>query len=204
MRLKAPLEAAGEAPVDYFARRETLSRYWHNCASDLHGSAAAIWISSTDRNVENIVIERTGLSEGFDLGIATPMVFRMLSGMSLELLLKAILIRQNKTFPTKGHDLLKLVERAAMSYTTREAGLLDLLAHAITWQGRYPVPKKRAEWERMLSLSQAHLWEPVERDGKKTGFARSTGALNWAGYERLWTKTMVFYHGVKDEPVKGG
>ena len=74
----------------------------------------------------------------------------MLFGLSVELLIKAILIAQNPDFVTKDglddkiakHNLLALIETANIEIDKEERKILRDLQQYIEWMGRYPIPKK--------------------------------------------------------------
>jgi hypothetical protein len=70
-------------------------------------------------------------------------------GLSLELLIKAILIAQNPYYITKEglndkisrHELIDLLAIAGIKLSRDERNLVKVLEHYILWIGRYPIPK---------------------------------------------------------------
>lgn len=79
-------------------------------------------------------------------------VYRMLIGMSIEALLKGILVAQgeqvldngklSKNFAT--HDLTELVQRvdpSVLVFSSDESKILENLKPYIIWAGKYPIPK---------------------------------------------------------------
>ena len=80
--------------------------------------------------------------------LLSPVCF-MLAGLSLENLVKGILIGQDATLVggnkvawsgSRGHNLEELLHRAGIPLMTGDKELLELLAHNVMWGGRYPVP----------------------------------------------------------------
>lgn len=76
-----------------YERQKSQAVYWYNKASDLRGSAGAIWASMCEPEFA-AVPERLGLGRSFSFTVACGSVYRMLCGMALELLLKAIIIEK--------------------------------------------------------------------------------------------------------------
>ena len=99
-------------------------------------------------------------------------VYRMLMGMSMENLLKSIIISRglpagqdgklDSTF--NGHNLNGLASRVGFARDERERELFDELTEFITWLGRYPIPKRAEEWQCASHGSTMHkleqeIWE---------------------------------------------
>jgi len=112
---------------------------WLFCALDLRTAADRIdWQRSPIRESER------------SLGLCS--VYRMLMGMSMEALLKGILIAQGKQILDKGklkndfttHDLSKLAHSAdpsALTFSPDEIKILQNLTPYILWAGKYPMPR---------------------------------------------------------------
>lgn len=111
---------------DIYERREKLAIYWYNKASDLRGSAGALW-ASMDESRSNEIVEELGLGVGFSMTVATSPVYAMLCGMSLELLYKAIVVAKGNKPNVKSHNLTDLASDAGVSVTKRQVGLLEIL-----------------------------------------------------------------------------
>jgi hypothetical protein len=167
-----------------FERYRDLAIYWYNKSSDLRGSAGALWISQ-EETLSAAIVEKLNLAQGFRLDAATPLVYRMLCGMSLELLYKAILVARQQQIPHT-HDLVKLAKRADVAVGTDESALLQILTESIVWDGRYPVPKTFESFDNLQNLKSKHLFKS-EPFGKHGRVRRSNGALNWDGFNGLWT-----------------
>ena len=66
--------------------------HWYNRASDLHASAGALWLIMRTR--EEGAADELGLGRGFSMCVACWPVYLMLSGLSLEVIMKAALVQQ--------------------------------------------------------------------------------------------------------------
>jgi hypothetical protein len=123
------------------ADREMTCMYWFNCSNRLMAAAGSVWYCM-DRVRSGDVSEALGFGRGFDLGSALP-VFRMLCGLSIEVLLKGLILAQTRKGPPMGHDLLKLAGHAKWKVAKPDKALLRLLTLSIVWDGKYPAPLER-------------------------------------------------------------
>ena len=95
--------------MERYERESKLSIYWFNRANDLRGAAGAVWFA--------IEAEPDGIRDflemeaGYSFAIATPPVFRMLCGLSLELLYKATILKAGER-PPESHQLRLLASEA--------------------------------------------------------------------------------------------
>lgn len=67
--------------------------------------------------------------------------------ISLELLLKAILVAQGELVPST-HELRSLADKARVNFTKSQKTTLEHLEEILKWSGRYPVPNKPSDWDR--------------------------------------------------------
>ena len=171
-----------------FTQHKNLSAYWFNKASDLHGSAAALYQamekSSDFPNVDY------GLSDEYSMSIACPRVYSMLCGMALEALLKAIIIEKRMEL-RHSHNLNQLARDAGVTYPANDQKLLQILSEAIIWDGRYPVPKDEKNWDSLNELTRECLYDkkPIG-DGELFIYSPNEN-LNWRGYLELWATGMT-------------
>jgi len=123
------------------------------------------------------------------MDVATFPVYAMLCGMSLELLIKAVLIMQKEDVKPV-HDLSALARHAEIPLDQAERGLLDLLTHYVVWYARYPVPRRNtAENVRELGrLIDEHLFEKASFGGLTIMSRRTPGPLDWQQYNSFWSK----------------
>ncbi|MBI2471037.1 MAG: hypothetical protein HYV59_07320 [Planctomycetes bacterium] len=129
--------------MDIYEMREKAPLAWFNKSSDLRASAGAIWICMGIEQSKEIV-EQLRLGDDFRLNIACRPVYRMLCGMSLELIFKAIIVAKgNKVEHT--HDLVDLALKSNIKYDKRKQGILKIFSESIIWDGRYPVPRAKGK-----------------------------------------------------------
>ncbi len=175
---------------ELFDRRKRLSVYWHNKASDLRASAGVLWVSMHGTD-ELFVAEKLGFPPGFSFSIACGPVYYMLCGMSLELLLKAVIVDRGIE-PKATHDLVELSQAVSINLTQTQIGLFRILSEAIIWEGRYPVPKQERYLQNLYELHREHLWDPVpEIMGIK--LLRPNNKLSWESFNDLWDLVFSAY-----------
>lgn len=186
-------------------QRKQLSIYWFNKSSDLRGAAAAVWVSM-DADVGKLVVERAQLGEGFSVNAAVYPVYAMLCGMALELIFKAITVQRGGKINQSTHDLSEHLNPTGIKYAPKQVQLLRILSHSITWNGRYPVPKKEGAMDDFQKLVRTNLCERVAitSSGKFTAL-RANGALDWESFSEIWGKACSLYFQLnRDEPDDPG
>jgi hypothetical protein len=177
-----------------FEHRKTIPQYWLNKSSDLRASAGVIWYGIHSKQSSSIVNE-LGLEEGFSLQVATSPIFRMLCGLSLELMYKAICVAKRFNFG-KTHALVDLGELAGLFFTEQEKGILTILTESVIWDSKYPVPTERNKdaFENLPELYRKYLFDEVNAS---TSFkiCRSNQALNWNSFDMLREAALQEYKG---------
>lgn len=168
--------------------------HWRNRAHDLHASAGAIWLSMTGgRSKESA--ETLGLGGGFDMHLACFPVYHMLCGLSLEVLMKAVLVNKGET-PPEHHDLNRLAHLLGVKRNSQQKQLLNFYQASIQWAGRYPIPLK-ADDQMMLDY-----WEMANNllfKGKaisKGSFIKKytpTHATAWERYNDLYKSYSILF-----------
>jgi hypothetical protein len=166
-----------------YERVKNESAYWYNRASDLRGGAAAVWASLTSES--NEIPVRLGLGEGFRMSAALPRVYRLLCGLSLELLLKSIVVARGKKVQHH-HRLIDLGKDAEVPFEKKHEGLLKILTEVVYWSGKYPTPKGEEEWGSLVELEREHLFDKVLLGESGLTALQGNGALDWEGYSELW------------------
>jgi hypothetical protein len=164
--------------------------HWYNRASDLHASAGALWYVMKLKDTD--VAEPLGLSSDFSMGGACRPVYHMLCGLSLELILKAVIVKKG-TKPPQNHYLNKLVSDLGIKKTPHEANLLRFYEESILWTGKYPLPKRCGDDDlnKYWALAGDVLTVPVSplpTENRILQFRESSGATDWGKYELLWLK----------------
>jgi hypothetical protein len=96
-------------------------------------------------------------------GLSLPM-FQLL-GTALECLLKGLLLIRDPTLVSsgnsarlRGHNLVKLQERAGEEVNDAEKSVLTDLSREVEWSARYPVPMRSEQWDSAgIELFSLHL-----------------------------------------------
>jgi hypothetical protein len=123
-----------------FEQRQETPGYWHNKSHDLLVSARTLWKAMQSEK---------------ELEINCWATYKMLMGMSFELLFKAHCIGSETDFKAT-HDLVALARTAGLSTSKVENKVLKVLSEYVMWDGRYPTPKKpehlKGHWKNQANL----------------------------------------------------
>ena len=149
------------------------SLHWHNKASDLFISAKVLW-------------------EAMDNGdaVACWSTYKMLMGLSFELLFKSISIQRNLNFSAT-HQLVDLANSANLKLAKDEEETLRVLTEYILWDGKYPVPHKKSYLENHWKHQDRVAYDN-EKLGKLT-FQRSNNKLDFDELAKIWRKYSDIY-----------
>lgn len=156
-------------------RFEGLARsapHWRMTATELRMSADLVG----DRFAEAVGNLLKGREPGQYLHVGAS--FLMLAGFAIEALLKGVLIARDPTAVSDGglprwlltHNLASLMKRANVPLTEDETELVQRLAEAVQWRGRYPVPRRACELpdSHSVGLSDVNnfraLYDRLERE----------------------------------------
>ncbi|MBJ2280139.1 HEPN domain-containing protein [Pseudomonas sp. MF6767] len=161
--------------------------HWLNRANDLHASAGAIWYSMRSENHQS-VSETLGLGKGFSMHTACNPVYHMLCGLSLEVLMKAVLVSRGDAAP-EIHDLNELASLVGTKRNINEKRILRFYQESVVWAGRYPIPRKANDQmlRQYWNLANKVLTKPKDK-GKETflTFYVASGATYWEKYDALY------------------
>lgn len=123
-----------------FEQRQEIPSYWHSKSHDLLVSARTLWKAMQSKK---------------ELEINCWATYKMLMGMSFELLFKAHCIGSGTEFRSI-HDLVALANTASLYTSKDENKTLKVLSEYIIWDGRYPTPKNpehlKEHWKNQASL----------------------------------------------------
>jgi hypothetical protein len=131
--------------------------FWYQKSVSLYASAAIIWEARHGKRDQEF-ISSLGLKGEFCVDIGCEHPYLMTMGLSYEVILKAICITENKDFP-KNHDLQSLANLVDIKFTNTEKDQFLLLSEFITWEGRYPVPKKHQKLTQHWNATRKRLWK---------------------------------------------
>lgn len=158
--------------------------YWLNKAIALRSAAAAVWFCVEVEKPANVVA-RLNATIPVDFTTGAWQVYRMLCGMSLELLYKAIIVQSGERAP-KTHNLLKLARQAGEYISPQQAGILDLLTDCIVWEGRYPVPHHHSAIDRFVLLHYENLFRKKRTGATVIMTPIEPNPLDWNQYNVIW------------------
>ena len=146
---------------DQFNRRFNGLLYYLNCANELHEAA--------------LLVGNAKLIPGN--------VFCLLAGLSIELLLKGILLGLQGRFP-KSHQIQDLSLSAGISSTDDDLIILQTMSEYVSWASKYPTPKDEQSWYNAVEL----FGKQRRASGKLSSYIISERAINMENYQRLWEK----------------
>jgi hypothetical protein len=127
----------------YDMHNEALLPWW-NKAESLHASALVVWHAYGDERTA-ISAALLGFEQGFPVGFALQPVFCSLAGLSIEVLLKAIL--KGISLPVnKTHRLVDLATSTGIIISNDDEIILRSMTEYIYWAGRYPTPSGPDKW----------------------------------------------------------
>lgn len=170
-----------------YSMRRRAPLWWHNKSSDLRASAGAVWLAINSDSPREIA-DQLNLGESFDMRIACWPVYRMLCGMSLELIFKALIVVEGRE-PNHAHNLRQLVKDAGLRCCEDTLAILDVLTESAVWHGRYPVPKSEDEMLRAAERERCAITKVVGRLGSEgPAIHRYAGALDWDSFDRIWER----------------
>lgn len=153
-----------------FYLRNSTSAYWYSKSHDLIVSAHALWVA---------------MQESRKLEVNCLATYKMLVGMSFELIFKAHCI-SSKTDFIQSHKLYDLALTAGISVSEQDKSILDILTEYIIWDGRYPTPKRfqylRDHWRRQGEV----LTNEVGMGCFK--FRQSNGKLDFDNLIPIWRR----------------
>jgi len=186
---------------NWLANRQTLveernhPNHWLNRAKDLRASAGALWHAMGPQDA--MIAKELGYYSGHSMSVACWPVYHMLCGLSLELIMKAVLIQRNT--PTKKieiHFLHKLHLLLELELNSERKLLLDFYESSVVWAGRYPIPRNPTK-EKLLDfydLQSEVLTKPKPMQSTGTlKFRVSSDTTDWINYSRLWSEYECLY-----------
>jgi hypothetical protein len=158
---------------EQYEMRATVPAYWHNKSADLHSSARVLW---------------KAMEADSQLQITCCSTYKMLMGMSFEVLIKAHCIAQKIKNDKihKTHQLTKLAEIAGLKLTKEDKKILDILTEYVIWDGKYPTPKKSIH----LKMHNDNIHETTY-DKKSLGTLnvyKSNDSLDFSSLNQIWRK----------------
>lgn len=116
-----------------------------------------------------------------------PIPYYFNAGLSLELILKAIVTARKIPFD-KNHDLNSLYALTEIELTEDQKCTLELLSAIIIWSGRYPTPKNEGNWNNYYDIIlEKHIVRNHEGNTGSTLVNRARFP-NLGNYLVIWDK----------------
>lgn len=161
--------------------------HWYNRAADLRASAGALW-HAMKHDGQQSISESLGLGHGYSLSVACRPVYHMLCGLSLEVIIKAVLAYRRAKIP-EIHDLNTLAGLIGMKPTMKEKDLLKYYTSSVVWAGRYPIPKNCNDESLQTFYDDARkvLVKPQKKSATLQ-FLVHNDATDWENFHSLWLK----------------
>lgn len=156
-----------------FEENNKNSLAWHNKSSDLFRSAHILWDAMD--NSDLFYCQST---------------YKMLMGMSFELLFKAICIQKEVEFK-HSHNLFTLSKSANISLTEEDVSILNVLTEYIVWDGKYPNPKNKDKFEHHRQ-NENEVGNNHFNIGKLK-FQKSNHKLDFDSLAEIWRKCEATY-----------
>lgn len=122
-----------------FDRMGEISTYYHNNANELYIATITLWQAAKDKNNDN----------NFPLAAVLTRPTQLLAGLSIELILKAIAKILERPL-IESHNLIKLCDNVGITLNDDHMAILKALTELISWQGKYPTPKTRKQFENTI------------------------------------------------------
>ncbi len=186
-------------PEAWLRNRPTLTEdrshpnHWRNRSADLKASAGAIWYAIKN---DKAVADELGYTFGFSMGVACQPVYHMLCGLSLELIMKAVLVQRQEEKNYKHHHLGELHTMLGLPTEKRRMKLLDFYEEALVWSGRYPIPMKptdqKLESYYKLEVDVLTTATPIV-PGSFIHVSRGSGATDWEPFCELYEEYAALF-----------
>jgi hypothetical protein len=169
-----------------FNTRKSAPLWWFNKSSDLRASAGILWLEIDSKKSDEAV--NWLLGSEFNISAAIWPVYKMLCGMSLELIFKAALVAKRiKVKHT--HNLVDLANQANLQYSDKNKEILNLYTESVVWEGKYPTPKCEENLEQFFQAKQNNT--PI--GGKLSQLAEYEALFDWTSFNQIWSQASEFF-----------
>lgn len=155
-----------------YSRLEKNSDYWHSEAAHLLTSAEVLY-----NNLDK---------EPFCWNS-----YKLLIGLSFELLLKSIAIQKNMEL-SHTHKLDELAKSINIPLSNDDLGILKVLTEYVIWAGKYPIPQNAHELPKLSDLENKYLNETISKIGN-IEIGTYNNKLDFPYISELWQKINNVY-----------
>ncbi len=119
-------------------------------AADLIGNAHDAAWTSLKADADSFFEEERKTGR-FTVELDSFPVYVFLCGLAIENLAKGVLVARDPKHFTNGakltHELLPYIDQCGLALSDKQRALLKQVEMAVLWKGRYPVPKRREDWQ---------------------------------------------------------
>lgn len=179
-------ETSFYTPEHSLTKEKSHPNHWYNRAADLRAAAGAVWHAMGED--DHRIAQALGMQPGYSMNMACVPVYHMLCGLSLEVIIKAVMACRGMT-PPEIHDLNNLAGRIDFKRSTKEKSLLKYYTHAVVWAGRYPIPRNCSDdaLRGFYGVATDALTKPTKKLGALT-LRVGNEAANWDNFHALWRR----------------
>jgi HEPN domain-containing protein len=122
----------------------------------------------------------------------------LLAGLSIELLIKAILVKTNQKFEVAdaNHKLSNLLKKTKIELDEDQQVTIKFFEESILWLSKYPAPKNKKNKE--FDLEQLFF----QKSTKSLFRPRSANEKSWPSrknYVKIWQKLVKIYFEIKTQ-----
>jgi hypothetical protein len=96
--------------------------------------------------------------------------------------------------PKYTHKLFDLAAAVELPLTKKEENFLKLLTESLVWEGRYPISKTYADYEKYHELINEVLYTPKSAEEQLFGEYDPEMIINIENYKKLWLKIEKYYY----------
>ena len=174
------------ASSSYDLHKNALLPYW-NKAESLRSGALVLWHTYND-DTTPINPTLLGFADGFSFGVSLPPIFYLLSGLSIEVLLKGICKAVEQ--PVNNiHRLVDLAKSVGIDVSDDDTIILRAMTEYIYWAGRYPTPTKPDDWD-----AAQHIFDSQRRYGGQLSEHYITQrCINLDNYNKIWARLADYF-----------
>lgn len=185
----------GDGDSDPFSRRQRVSNYYWNKANDLHVGAIVLWTAS-EAEAGSPLAGILGFGDWGPYPSSLISSCELLSGLSIELLLKAIARALGKKHNSH-HRLNDLRRDVGIDLSADQDVTLAVLTECIYWDAKYPTPKTAQHFSESLKVF-SKLRKPGDLAMKKFSVLNDARAVNVGNYGVIWGELSHRYWRIKD------
>jgi len=134
---------------EQFNRQKETHLFWYVKADELRRASELCWdqyqISFEEFRKRSNKKQPLTTELHTDIGLLDVSYF--LLGLALENVIKGIFQKETGKYPDLIHKTIDLIEKTEFPLTEKDRDYLEILTKIVLWGGRYPLPKKKKDFE---------------------------------------------------------